>query len=198
MKKLIAIVFLISIGSLTYAENRDSSSVTIGLEFSALYSVGIPHSIGLSPKMVVRGKKSEVGIGLVFQQKAFPNPEVVSPSEYSSFVSGLYGFYNHRINTNETNALSLQYRVLFQQSVVFELNEVKYRDTARLISSLDQAIGITFRKKILEKLYFTTGAGVGVISHLNEYVGSKHSIRFGNSNFGLSGMVDFGLMYDIR
>ncbi len=197
MKKLFTLIFL-TISTLAFGGSKDSSSVMIGLEFSALYSVGIPHSIGLTPKMVVRGEKSEVGLGLVFQQKAFTNPEVVRPSEYSSFVSGLYCFYNRRINKNEINVLSLQYRMLLQQSVVFELNEVKYRDTARMISTLDQAVGINLRKKLLDKLYFTTGAGVGVITHLNEYIGSRNSIRFGNSNFGLSGMIDFGLRYDIR
>lgn len=198
MKKLIILIFLLSCGTFASAGPGDSSSVNIALEFSALYSWGLPHSVGLVPKMIVRGKKSEVGMGLVFQQKVFPNPDVVSPREYSSFVSGIYGFYNRRINKNPDNMLSWQYRVLFQQSVVFELNEVKYMDTARLVSTLDQAVGISFRKKLLDKLYFTQGVGVGVITHLNEYAGSKNSVRFGNSNFGLSGMVDIGLMYDIR
>lgn len=198
MKKLLILVLIAASTALAQAGVSDSSSVIVRLEFSTLYSYGLPHSIGLVPKMIVSGKKTDVGLGLVFQQKVFPNPDIVSPGEYSSFISGLYAFYNRRINKNDNNALSLQYRVLLQQAVVFQLNEVKYMETARLVNTLDQAVGYSFRKKIINKLYFTQGTGVGVITHLNGYQGTRNAIRFGNSNFGLSGMIDFGLMYDIR
>lgn len=196
MRHLILFVFLI-IPMLSMAV-RDSSDVVVRLEFATMYSFGMPQSIGLTPKVMVQSKKDEFGMGLVFQQKVFPNPEIVRPNENSSFVSGLYGFYNHRINESETNAFCLQYNLLFQQSMVFRLNEVNYWETARMINVLDQNIGYTFRKRIQKRFYFRHSAGVGVVTYLSGAQDNQSPVRFGSSKFGLSGMVDVGIAYDIR
>ena len=196
MKKLLYLFVLLIPFSL--AAQEDGQDITVSTELSVLYTFGIPDAMVALPKMVIRGKRTEVGLGLAFPKKFFANEETVSLTEGSSFLSGVYGFYSYRINKSEENALSLQYSLLFQQAAKFQLNEVNYRETVRIISTLDQSIGYTFRKQILPKFYLRQSAGVGVITYLTGKDENQSAIQFGGSKFGLSGMIDLGLGYTIR
>lgn len=196
MKHLLVLFLFIT--PLLSSATTDTSGIVVRLEFSALYSFGMPQGIGLTPKIMVQSKKDEFGMGLVFQQKLFPNPDIVRANENSSFISGLFGFYNRQINNSETNQFSLQYNVLFQQSMVFKLNEINYWETARMVNALDQTVGYSYKAKLHKRFYFRQSAGIGVITYLSGAQYNQSLVRFGDTKFGLSGMIDVGVAYDIR